>query len=280
MLLYWMLMTGYLTSIAQAISSALRPDVLLTAYRGLPGFQLEISQAELAMQRSGLLLFYFLTIIGALALLRKENRDSGCFQLLLAGGLITVIAFTANAFDLVAFIPERWLPVSAIFLSIPAISGLTFIASAFRGQGRTVFSAAVISGIAFLMIISPSANIDYPVYKTTYRPDFTEAELEGAATLDEVYDGTSFTDQYYGMAVNDGAENAADMAPYCAFEDRELGEIPGPVLVRRYIAEKRMLRSDGIGVINLERDPRDILSDECFARVYDSGSLSIFLGPE
>jgi|GEM_PF-5749874 len=273
-------MTGYLTSIAQAIRSALRPDVLLTAYRGLPAFQLEISQAELVLQRSGLLVFYFFTIIGGLALLRRENRDFGRFQLLLVGGVITVIAFAANAFDLVAFIPERWLPVSAVFLSVPAVSGLLFLAFAFKGRVRMLFSATAVTCLAFLMIISPPSNVDFPVYKTTYRPAFTEAEMKGVVTLAERYDGAIFTDRYYVTVVNDLLDNTADVTPYFAFEEWELKEVPGLVLVRRYIAEKKMLRSDEIGTVMLERDIRDILSEEGFARVYDSGSLSAFLGPD
>ena len=96
-------------------------------------------------------------------------------------------------------------------------------------------------------------------------------------TITEIYDGTIFTDRYYDMVVNDLGANTWDMTPHFAFEELPLEDIPGLVLVRQYIADKGILRSDEIGTIKLERDPRETLSDKGFARVYDSGSLVAFL---
>ncbi len=264
-------MSRGIVTVADAIKNALRTDLLLTAYRGLPAFRLEIGWAESLAERAGLLLLYFFAIIGVLALLRRENRNIGSFILVCIGGVISIIAFSASAFDLVSLIPERWLPVSQILLSIPVVVGLLFVGAVFKNKMRMLLPVVLVVIIAFSAIISPSSGIDLPVYTTTYRPAFTEAEIEGVGTITEIYDGTIFTDRYYDMVVNDLGANTWDMTPHFAFEELPLEDIPGLVLVRQYIADKGILRSDEIGTIKLERDPRETLSDKGFARVYDSG---------
>lgn len=274
-LFYWTNISGHIFNIGYAISIAFGLDEQM----GVPNviqYLSTVDRTEVLLNRSGLLLFYFLAIIGILAILSKWLRSHTRASFTLAAIVISLLAIAGSTFGLTKFLPDRFLAYSQILLSIPLAVGIVFLSHAFVSRiWKYPVIIALVLALSFLLITSPTADKDSPVYSqnTAYRMSYTQSEVQAADTLSQIYSGKVNTDSSYKSLLNTTGLSATGITPY--FIDKDFTEINNLIMIRRYSVENLVF--GGGGIMKLDYEPRDILEEQGFSRIYDCGTVSGFL---
>jgi len=127
------------------------------------------------------------------------------------------------------------------------------------------------------MIMSPTANLDNPALSpnTQVRYALIESELQAVKTASNMWNKTIGVDGYY---------SELRMTSYSVKEiNREIAYVNYTdcqdlfVLIRKEIVDRPFLLSY---VYRLDYDPRDVLSNQIYSRVYDCDSVSGFVFAE
>jgi len=233
---------------------------------------------ETALSALGFFLFYGFAVVGSLFMLHRRAIDRYGFALLFAGWGVATVVYLSMFLELSMLVPARWQPFAEFFLAVPAAIGLLGLAAAFRSKALSAVVPALLIGIiAFFTITSSATNFDHPVYSknTTVRLSYTESELQAAHTISGIYSGNVSTDLYYLWYFEGFSEMFMlpnEITPHLV--SAEFQDIDNLVVIREEVAERPFWIN---GPLKLDYDPRAVLPQQGFNRVYDSGSVTAFL---
>lgn len=174
----------------------------------------------------------------------------------------------------------RWHYFVQILVSVPlAVSLLLFAASIKNGVGKVLSVTILTTTLACLMILTPTANLDNPVFNhTVVQKAYEESELKAVETMQ------GLTDQ--NIAIDN--DPVAHFVFLPRFASNRLTPL-GVTLVRQAFTDlrgsvimiRRAISQDTLGVgmdsyIRLNYDPTQVLADEGFSHVYECGTVSAF----
>jgi len=273
-LAYWMYVSGHIGHIAYSIQVAFG----LEEKMGSPAvieYLGEINRSEVLLNRAGLLIFYFLSIIGILALLSRwlKGPDRWCF--VLAAAAMSLAAFLGNPVGLVRLIPQRFMGYSQIFLSLPAAWGIVSLSTVFdKRWWKFLLLSGVIVVLSFFLITSPTANRDSPIYShhMSCRLSFTQSEVQASDTICQIYEGRVTTDSSYKAMFRKEVPAEAIMGYLIS---KDFTKVDNLVAVREYSVEH--LAYGGGAFLKLDYNPRTVLEEQGFLHFYDCGTVSAFL---
>jgi len=271
---YWMYISGHITHVGDTIKVAFGLEERM-GYPTVVYYLSAVDYREILLNRSGLLLFYFLAIIGILAMLSRWLRTPQRFCFVSVVAVISLVALLGGPLQLSRLLPDRFLAYSEIFLSLPAAVGLVFLFDAVRRRRwKLPVLIIIVLALSFLIITSPIGNKDSPIYSqnTAYRTAFTKSEVQAADTISRVYQGTLLLGAPYDNLFPE-LRTSGDFIG-CLI-DRDFSEVDSLVVIREYVVQNLVF--GGSGYLKLDYDPRILLDEQGFSRFYDCGTVSAFL---
>jgi len=277
MFAWWMYASGHIVDFANIIKWVFREEYLgAVPPEALTLYAAQIPLSEYVIDRLGFFLFYSFSFIGSFYLLSKRAGSRHGFALVLGGLVLLSLGFFGTPLG-TPFLEARWRYFSQIILAVPAALGLILVCGLFRNNlGRASILAILTLVMSFLMITDIASNFDQPIFSEhrMVRHAFTESEIKSMDTISYVWDGTIGTDlhatSYFRWSKGKEATEVSDSLLSKDFTDCN-GMM---VVIREYIAQKPF---DCHGVVKLDYNPRDILENQGFNKVYDSKSVSGFL---
>lgn len=232
----------------------------------------EIPVWEQVFNNLGLFLFFALAFIGLFYLVSTRRDDR---IVLAAVGVTPLIIGFISLLAGYAVLYERWWYFSQLLLAIPAGIGVMVICTrAVRGSllFTTAVSLLLISALAFLMIMSPPADVDNHIFSENSMMTYslTESELASMRTV-SMYDTSIIkTDVYFSSSLRNRGENTLPFDENLYSEDLS-GLNADTVLVRDAVLNRPFqLFSD---LFRLDYDLGNRLESLAFSRIYDSGSV-------
>ena len=236
---------------------------------------------ELGLSVTGFVIYFGLGLLGSLYLLSKRSSILTSFSI----GALTFLA--VGFFSLVLgkeVLNVRWWYLSQIALAGPAAIGLLSIASLpANGRVRHGIVAMIVLALCFLMVTSPTANMDNPSFAPhlVARSAFTASEMEAASFISNHWNGSVSSDyiyasnpsssvfaNYYGV----GLERILSLDP--ALVSGDFRGINAVIIIRQGISEGPFSLAGGL--YQLGYDPNAILGNDGFDRWYDSGSVHAY----
>lgn len=277
MFAWWMYASGHIVDFARLIKWAFREEYLAAVPpEALTQYTTQISLLEYLIDRLGFFLFYSISFIGAFYLLSKRAGSQHGFVLVLGGLTLLSIGFFGTPLG-TPFLEPRWRYFSQIVLAIPASLGFILICGLARNNFRraSVLMLLIIV-VSFSMITDIAANFDQPMLSEhrMIRRAFTNSEIQSMDTISYIWHGTIGTDKHAATYFSwPKGMKTTDMSD--SFVSKDFTDCNGMmVVIREYITQKPF---DCGGLFKLDYDPRDILENQGFNKVYDSKSVSGFL---
>lgn len=230
--------------------------------------------SEQLFNNLGISLFFAVSLVGCLYMVYKRFGSSYRFVMAL-GGLILLVMSSLAVITGLGIIVERWLYFSQILLALPvAVAFFLFCGIVKNKVGKTLLLATLTFSLSFLMIMSPTANLDNPTFSpnTQVRFALTESELQAVERVSNMWNNTIGVDGYYSELRTSlysvkGINREIAYVNYTDCQDMF-------VLIREEIVNHPFLLSY---VYKLDYDPRDVLAAQTFSKVYNCGSVSGFV---
>jgi len=233
--------------------------------------------AELLLQL-GMVLFFAFSIFGVFYLISRRGISKNSFVICLSILIPLAFGFFPNYFN--QGLMHRWWYFSQILLAIPLGVFFLLIYEILKDKiGKVILPAALIAGLAFLMVMNPVANLDSPAFaqERAVRYAFTESEVQAFDTASTLYAGKIGIDRYGARPLQ------LTLAP-----NKEISRIDEALVSRDYGGCQNMLvlireevvyhPSNYFGdIYKLPYDPRQALEKQGFSKVYDCGSVSGFI---
>jgi hypothetical protein len=260
-------------SLAKLIEWGFSIDVFVKTPKELQGYEATIPLGEQLFNNLGMFLFFAFSFIGVFYMISRRGSSSS-FALAWVGMAPLVIGF----FSLISehsVIEHRWWYFAQILLSIPLAVAIYIIGTwkSKRLQYICSFAFGFVVILSFLMITSPSANVDNPFFSPNshMRYSLTESELESVKTVTEKWDGPIKTDRYLAGSQE---YQYPQVSAFCQqiYTDDYLSLGDHIILVREVIVGRPFKIFSSI--YKLDYDLSGKLEGLGFSQIYDSNSVS------
>ncbi|MDI6720579.1 MAG: hypothetical protein QMD46_13315 [Methanomicrobiales archaeon] len=273
LLAWWRYISGHLWILSDILQTGFSQDYFIQVPTQVQAYILGVPLPEQFFNNAGMFLYFAGSLIGVFYMFRYGNRYG--FALAANGLVVLALGFLPMIAGM-SLVEHRWWFFSQIMLAIPlAVSILIFTARA-GGEFRSLFLWTGISALAFLMVMSPNANVDNPAFSPTsaVRAALTESELRATETVLEMTDEPIGTDVY--TCIQEDLAGRPHLRPihealvsghYRPVEERL-------ILIRSHILGSPFPCYDG--VYRLTHDPRENLEREGFGKIYDSNGAALF----
>jgi len=282
MLSWWTFASGSIRLLGELIKWGFSLDYFLSmSARAMPEqvirYAYNLPFSEQLFNNLGMFLFFAASLVGCLYVVYKRFGSSYRFVMALGGAIILVMSFFSLITGL-AIIAERWWYFSQILLALPlAVAFFLFCGIVKNKVAKTLLLATLTFSLSFLMIMSPTANLNNPTFSPNSQVRFalTESELHAVERVSNMCNKTIGVDGYYSELRKSSypvEEITAEIynRNYTACQDMF-------ILIRKEIVNRPI---DMLGYLyKLDYDPRDVLT-QTFSRVYDCGSVSGFVHPK
>jgi len=273
MLSWWTYVSGHTTTLAELIKSGFRVERWALA-EPMAG----VSFSEWLLYMLGFLLFYAFSIIGLFPMLARRFGNGHSFALALAGFVLLVIAFLSVPLGLTGILPQRWWWNSHLILAIPAAFGLLSVCGWFKSKTNgALILATLVLVLSFFSITAAQANFDNLIYteNTAARYAFIESELSAMNTIPQISDrrvGVATPSARFYLELN---RNVPVKKIAANLRARDFTDCTGIIVIIRDEVANNYFDFNG-GGMKLDYDPREVLKNQGFSRVYECNSVSAF----
>jgi len=280
MFTWWMYVSGSISVLAEVLKSGLWVERWAPSDAYIDYWS-TVSLSEYVLYMLGFLLFFTFSIIGSFYMLAKRFGNRHSFALILGGLVLVFIGFSSQALGLSGALAGRWWWNAHLIMAIPAAIGFLSICASFKSNfGKVIVLAILIFIITFFLITSAQANFDNLIYtkNTAARYAFTESELSAMNTVADMWDGKvgiAATTEYAYFVDNRAMlmEEVEEVVPCLLAKDfTECTDMI--VIIREEIVNNYFTIS--AGGVKLDYDPREVLEQQGFDRIYDCGNVSAF----
>jgi hypothetical protein len=271
MFAWWIYASGHISEIATLIKWGFSIDSDVQISQQSIKYALNSSIAESLFNSIGLNLFFSMSNIGFFYMISKKYASSKSFALAFIGMTILSVSYFSFVFGL-SIIEGRWWYFAQILLAIPfSISLLYIINLTNYGAIRLIALFAFVATISFFMIMSTNANTDNRSFSETigFRSALIESELRACDAARSIFNRTMSMDTYY-TEVGYLGQNVSDISKNLYTKRFERSD--NLILIRSEIIDHPF--DSSVGNIRLEYNPRCLLENYGFSRVYDCGSVT------
>jgi hypothetical protein len=276
MLAWWTYVSGHTSQLGTYLKWGFELDSFVYTFDPIMSEQIPIiSVLEQSLSLSGYLMLFMFSLIGSLFMISKRgNCSSFHFGVL---GLVTLSITFFGKFLGKYILWDRWSYFSQILLAVAASIAIIHAVYSIRNENvRTFFGLIITFMLTVCMISSPVANIDNPILgpHMKIRYAFLESEVAALDTVQSLSNGAIGVDSYYGLTnmnnMNEGSLIRIDDSLLKKdFSNLRGGEI---VLIREEVASRQF--NSFRSMCHLNYDPRRLLIDQGFLKLYDSRSVS------
>lgn len=280
---YWIYASGHIYSFAKLIGWGFSQELWVKDASPLVGKYIPIIPSwEQQFNNLGVILFIALSLPGFLYMIAKKFGTSYGFAAATGGIIVAALALVP---PLVGrnIMTERWTYFSQILLAIPVGLAFFLLVGAFRNRlAKASLLAIGVFMLSFLMIMNPTSNMDNRTFapNTLTRFGFTESEMQAANTISNVWEGEIGLDHGYGRVFMGptvksnvaGVKWIGEQLYTQDFSDRQ----DLLILIREEIVS-HPFQSMVSGTHKLDYDPRELLPDQGFSKIYDCASVAGFI---
>ncbi|MFA0832423.1 MAG: hypothetical protein ACC609_00275 [Methanobacterium formicicum] len=280
---WWIYASGHIETLAGLIKWGFSVDHFAptTISTFFLEYQKTVPFLELFINNLGMFLFYSVSFFGVLYMVSKKYGNSNSFVYAIVGLIPLFIGFFSNLSGLTV-IEERWFYFSEALLALPL--SITFIIMA-KNLNKAFLISMIVAFLSFLLIISPIANQDNPDFSpnTHVKYSFTNSELSAKSFLFDNtknpsniitdYDFSTPISSTYGYNVNMRYrifEYSLQIKNFTSYKNNE-----NIIVLRQYIID-HPFRWSGSAYYKLNYNPKDVLENDYFNKVYDDSSVSMY----
>ena len=236
-----------------------------------------IPVTEQIFNQFGMFLFFAASFIGIFYLL--SQKDTRCFVFALMGLIPLAIGFFSLIFGF-GVIEHRWWYFAQILLSVPLAAAIGLLVKAWAVRNPKIIASGLLFAVSlftFLLIISPSANVDNAMFSpnTLVRSSLTESELHSINTVSRLYPGEIGTERYITNVIS---FLPIDIKLSMIDENIFTGDYymlnQGNVLIREHIKENTFKLFQGPYRINYDVEKR--IEGQGYSKTDNAYSVSIY----
>lgn len=191
MFAWWSYASGHIDTLRELIEWGFNADFFGTSPSAVDAYETSIPLSEQLFNNLGMFLYFALSFIGCFYMVSKKGNSS-TFLMAWVGIMPLSIAFFSSIMGY-SVIDHRWWYLAQIFLSIPLALAIKIIGTWKAKKSYYIFIFSFIFTIimAFLMIMSPSANLDNHTLSpnSAYRAAYTESELQSISGVTNIFSG-------------------------------------------------------------------------------------------
>ena len=276
---WWDYATGHTKTLAELIEWGFSKDVFIMdgAAEVSSVYTLAIPVTEQIFNQFGMFLFFAASFIGIFYLL--SQKDTRCFVFALMGLIPLAIGFFSLIFGF-GVIEHRWWYFAQILLSVPLAATIGLLLKAWAAHSAKMIASSLLFAVSlftFLLIISPSANVDNAMFSpnTLVRSSLTESELHSINTVSRLYPGEIGTERYITNVIS---FLPIDIKLSMIDENIFTGDYymlnQGNVLIREHIKENTFKLFQGPYRINYDVEKR--IEGQGYSKTYNANSVSIY----
>jgi len=292
MLAWWMYASRHLVNLVRLIEWGFSIDVWTRGepvYVAIDQYSHNMPLLELLFNHTGEYLFFAIALIGAFYMISKEVKNLHSFNIGVGGMVMLGIVVYAILFRYV-ILSDRWHYLSQVLLSIPlATAFFLFSMSLKKNFTKTLFVVTAVAVLSFSMIMTPAANMDNPLFKdATVRKAYTKSELQVIETMLGLTDKKIVTDDSLAGHLTYLSQFPPERMfsiqecfytkdfYYDFYYEKEHINYQNSIIVIRKGFSQNTITAGMYSFIKLDYDPAQLLAEEDFCRIYDSGSVSAF----
>lgn len=269
---WWNFGTNLVGTLTELISLGFSADIFDKTPPTLLLKQIPVPVGEQIFNNLGLFLYFALSFIGLLYLISTRRDDR--IALLAAGVTPLIVGFLSLLAGYVVLY-ERWWFFSQVLLAIPAGIGVMVTFTRIFKSSPTITASApllLVSALAFLLIMSPQANVDNHIFSgnTMMTYSLTESELASMHTVSFYDTGIIKTDEYFSSSLQNRRINTLAFDENLYSGDLE-GLDSNTVLIRDAILNKPFKIFSNI--FRLDYNIQNRLDALAFSRIYDDGAV-------
>jgi len=296
MFAWWTYASGHITGFAELLKWGFSIDYFSQweVYGGIRDpYTYTVPVLELVFNDMGKYLFFGLSLIGCFFMISEKVKNTYSFNYAVGGMTIMGIYL----FAIISFrqsIAYRWPYFTYVMVSIPLAVTLFLVSTRLRKNYlKTLFIVTIVVALSFSMIMTPTANMDNPLFKNTAIREYTytESELQAFETITKLTDKDIGTDgdvaghlirlpHFSGRLFSIGecfyTKDFFYDIPFWTEEGYIRIDYQNSItMVRKEISHSTITVREQ-SFIKLDYDPEQLLTEEGFSRIYDSGSVSAF----
>ncbi len=255
------------------------PEVTPPAWETLSG-----APFELLFNGLGMFLFFAVSFIGCFYMLSRRFGNPYAFFIAIAGVLILGIGYFPMLTGR-SVIEHRWWYMAQILLSIPLAVAFSLLSGLFRKTYlKAVLIVISVFLVTFLMIMGLPSNMDNHTFSQNQlvRYAFTTSELQTLNTISANYDGIIGVDSYYNRdgfympKLSARLGNRLESISHCLLA-KDFSHCSCYMLLIREEVVAHPIGTGAGTIYKLNYDPRQVLTEQGFSKVYDCGSVSGFI---
>jgi len=279
---WWMYASGHIRTLSELIKWAFSFDYWVRfapVYEAIAQYTHRVPFSESLFNSIGLYLFLVISLPGCFYMLSKRASNPYAFSIAAGAMAIVGLIFVVSVFHF-GILSGRWHYFIQILSSVPlAVTLLLFSARIKNEVGKILFVTTLITALTFLMIMTPTANMDNPLFKnTTIRRAYTESELQATETILDLTDQNIATDGgivgHFVFLPQFPSDRIFLIAE--SFYTKDFTEYRDSIIMIRREISQGTITITGDSFIRLGYDPAQFLADEGFSRIYESASVSAF----
>ena len=277
---WWTYASGHITILANLIKWGFSIDYVP---KEVLGYALAVPVPEQIFNNVGMFLFFSLSFVGIFYMISKKGNSFS-----FAEALVGFTPLALGFFSLVtehSIIEHRWWYFSQILLAIPLGVVIMLIGMWKTKNSRFIplFSFIFVTSLAFLMIMSPTANMDNHIFSpnTGIRYTFTESEIDAASFFAQNSVGKISSDYIYATNPSSSIFVNNYNISYEQIVSLDDSLYSGNFIhdnsikiIRREIINKPLRLGSGIYRINY--DPNIVLSNSGFNKIYDNYGVTAY----
>lgn len=281
---WWIYASGHIQKLADFIRAGFQEDVFVHAPEAISGYVASTPISEQIFNQLGMFLFFSISFLGCFCMISRKYGNFSTLNIAVVGLTPLAIGFFSLIFGYF-IIPERWWYFSQILLAIPTAIAFILLCSKIKNRSiKPIFLFFLTIFISFLMIMSPVANLDNHTFSpnTGIRLALTESEITTAAFFVEKSADTTissdddyFTSQSSSILLNYYNVNHSKIIPLeNSLLTRKFDDAGSIIVIREEIVNKPFRLSGQ--PFKLNYDPKQVLEEQDYSRIYDCTSVSGF----
>ena len=282
MIAWWVYASEHITTFVELIKWGFKLDFWTqysTIYEGIAQYTYDLPFGEELYNSIGFYLFVCLSLPGCFYMLSRGVKNVHGFNLAIGSMGILGIIFVASLFHYQILI-TRWHYFCYILLSISvAVTLILFAGRVKNNRKKALYVVFVIATLSFLMIMTPLANMDNPLFNdNVIRKANIDSELQATETILELTSRNITIDnglvghlKYNLQFPNDMIFSMQESLYTKDFSDyRDF-----VIIIRKEISQSAIVAGGG-SVVRLDYAPAQLLTDKGFSHIYECGSVSAF----
>lgn len=233
--------------------------------------------SEQVFNNIGLFLFFALSFIGIFYILSRKSHHAWIFAFIAFTPLIIGFSSLVSGHSI---IEHRWWYLSQVLLAIPLAVSVLLVAAGTQKKGagtlKKTMMFMLVAGLAFVMILSPPANVDNNLFSpnSATRAAFTDSEIQSTTTIAGMTEARIGTDFYWSSVCN----LLLDVRTISIDSALQSGDYLGTglhlILIREYIVHEPFTLYGH--PYRITYDPAPGLEQQGFDTVYDSCSVRLY----